>query len=36
MLAGWVGAGAPTQELLALAAWSVIGIPLAARLFRWR
>jgi ABC-2 type transport system permease protein len=36
MLAGWVGAGMPWQELAALAGWSVIGIPLATKLFRWR
>ncbi|VTR78541.1 ABC transporter permease [Cellulomonas hominis] len=36
MLDGWVGAGVPTRELLVMAAWTVVLVPLAARIFRWR
>lgn len=36
MLAGWVGAGVPTRELLVMAGWTVVLVPLSARLFRWR
>jgi ABC-2 type transport system permease protein len=36
MLDGWVGAAVPTRELLVMAAWTVVLVPLSARLFRWR
>jgi len=36
MLDDWVGAGLPTRELLVMAAWTAVLIPLSARLFRWR
>lgn len=36
MLDGWVGAGVPTRELLVMAGWTLVLVPLAARLFRWR
>jgi len=36
MLAGWVGAELPTRELLVMAVWAVVLVPLAAKLFRWR
>jgi ABC-2 type transport system permease protein len=36
MLDGWVGAGVPTRELLVMAAWTVVLVPLAGKLFRWR
>ncbi len=35
MTAAWFGQPLPTVELLAMAAWAVLGVPLAARLFRW-
>lgn len=35
MTAGWVGQPFPTAELLVMAAWAVVGTPLAVRLFRW-
>lgn len=36
LLDGWVGAGLPTQQLLVMAGWTVVLVPLAAKLFRWR
>lgn len=36
MLAGWVGDGVPVQELLVMAGWTVVLVPVAARVFRWR
>ncbi|GEL46857.1 ABC transporter permease [Cellulomonas hominis] len=36
MLAGWVGDALPVRELLVMAGWAVVLVPLAARLFRWR
>ncbi|MFF1530873.1 ABC transporter permease [Cellulomonas sp. NPDC058312] len=36
MLDAWVGAGVPTRELLVLAGWTVVLVPLSARIFRWR
>jgi ABC-2 type transport system permease protein len=36
MLDGWVGAGVPTRELLVMAGWTVVLVPLAGKLFRWR
>jgi len=36
MLDGWVGAGVPVRELLVMAGWTVVLVPLSARLFRWR
>ncbi|RMI09730.1 ABC transporter permease [Cellulomonas triticagri] len=36
MLDGWVGADLPVQELLVMAGWAVVLVPLSARLFRWR
>ncbi len=35
MAVGWYGDGVPLLELLAMAAWTVVCVPLAARLFRW-
>jgi ABC-2 type transport system permease protein len=35
MTAGWAGQPFPTGQLVVLAAWSVLTIPLAGRLFRW-
>ncbi|QHT57132.1 ABC transporter permease [Cellulomonas sp. H30R-01] len=35
MSAAWFGQPFPGVELLALAVWALVGIPLAARLFRW-
>ncbi|ADG75988.1 ABC-2 type transporter [Cellulomonas flavigena DSM 20109] len=35
MTAGWVGQPFPTTEVLVMAAWAVVGTPLAVRLFRW-
>lgn len=36
MLDGWVGADLPARELLVMAGWAVVLVPLSARLFRWR
>ncbi len=36
MLDGWLGVGVPTRELLVMAGWTVVLVPLAARVFRWR
>jgi ABC-2 type transport system permease protein len=36
MLAGWIGADLPVRELLVLAGWAVVLLPVAARVFRWR
>ncbi|MCG2797105.1 MAG: ABC transporter permease [Cellulomonas sp.] len=35
MTAGWAGQPFPTQALTVLAAWSLVTVPLAGRLFRW-
>ncbi|GAA4623409.1 ABC transporter permease [Cellulomonas oligotrophica] len=35
MTAAWFGLPFPGQEVLVMAAWAVVGLPLAARLFRW-
>lgn len=35
MAAAWFGQPFPATELLVLAGWGLVGIPLAARLFRW-
>lgn len=35
MTAGWAGQPFPATELLVMAAWAVVGTPLAIRLFRW-
>ena len=35
MSAAWFGQPFPATEVLAMAAWAVVGIPLAARSFRW-
>ena len=32
---GWYGAGVPLLELLVMAAWTLVCVPLAARSFRW-
>ena len=32
---GWLGAGVPALQLVVMAAWTVVLVPLAARLFRW-
>ncbi len=31
----WYGSGVPVQELLVMGGWTVVAVPLAARLFRW-
>lgn len=31
----WYGTGVPGHELLVMAGWTVLAVPLAARLFRW-
>ncbi len=36
LAAGWYEGRFPTVEVLVMAAWTVVAIPLAARLFRWR
>lgn len=36
LLDAWVGAGVPTRELLVMAGWTVVLVPLSARIFRWR
>ncbi|WP_149204103.1 ABC transporter permease [Actinotalea subterranea] len=36
MTEGWFGTGLPAQQLLVMGAWTVLLIPLAAKLFRWR
>ncbi|MBO0899129.1 ABC transporter permease [Cellulomonas sp. zg-ZUI222] len=35
MTDAWVGAPFPTQQVLVMAAWALVGTPLAVRLFRW-
>jgi len=35
MAAGWFGQPFPGVELLVMAVWALVGIPLAARMFRW-
>lgn len=35
MAAGWYGQELPGLELAVMAAWTVLGVPLAAKLFRW-
>jgi ABC-2 type transport system permease protein len=35
MGAGWYGQAFPATELLVMAAWTLVGVPLAAKLFRW-
>jgi len=35
MTAGWVGQPFPVTQLLVMAAWVVVGVPVAVRLFRW-
>ncbi|MBX9244711.1 ABC transporter permease [Actinotalea ferrariae] len=35
MAAGWYGVGVPLQELLVMAGWTAVCVPLAARFFRW-
>lgn len=32
---GWFGDGVPVLQLVVMAAWTVVLVPLAARLFRW-
>lgn len=32
---GWFGSGVPLRQLLAMAVWTGVLVPLAARLFRW-
>lgn len=36
LLDGWVGAGFPTRELLVMAGWTLVLVPLSGRIFRWR
>ena len=35
MAVGWYGSGVPTFELLVMAGWALVCVPVAARLFRW-
>lgn len=35
MADGWYGTAMPTQELLVMAGWTAVCVPLAARFFRW-
>ncbi|WP_199423279.1 ABC transporter permease [Actinotalea solisilvae] len=35
MASGWYGDGVPLQELLVMAAWTLVCVPVAARTFRW-
>lgn len=35
MAVGWYGTGVPALELAVMAAWTIVCVPLAARLFRW-
>ncbi len=35
MSAGWFGQPFPADHLLVMAVWAVVGLPAAARLFRW-
>jgi ABC-2 type transport system permease protein len=35
LAAAWFGQPFPTHALLVMAAWSLVGIPVASRLFRW-
>lgn len=35
MTDAWVGAPFPGTELLVMAVWAVVGLPVAVRLFRW-
>jgi ABC-2 type transport system permease protein len=35
LAAAWYGQPFPTSALLVMAAWTVVGVPVAARLFRW-
>ena len=32
---GWYGTGVPTFELLVMGGWTVVCVPVAARIFRW-
>ncbi len=35
MTAGWVGQPFPGTEMLVMAVWALVGVPVAVRLFRW-
>ncbi|NCT91302.1 ABC transporter permease [Cellulomonas sp. APG4] len=35
MAQGWYGTGVPAHELVVMAVWTGVAVPLAARLFRW-
>lgn len=35
MGAGWYGQPFPATELLVMAAWTLVGVPVAAKIFRW-
>lgn len=35
LASGWYGVGVPAQELLVMAAWTLVCVPVAARTFRW-
>jgi ABC-2 type transport system permease protein len=35
MSVGWYGSGVPALQLVVMAAWTIVCVPLAARLFRW-
>lgn len=35
LAAAWYGQPFPAQSLLVLAAWTIVGVPVAARFFRW-
>lgn len=36
LAAGWYEQTVPVRELVVMAGWTVVAVPLAARLFRWR
>ena len=35
MTEGWFGSGVPVQQLVVMVIWTLVLVPLAARLFRW-
>ena len=34
--AAWFGDGLPARQMIVMAVWTLLLVPLAARLFRWR
>ena len=35
LAAAWYGQPFPTASLLVMAGWTIVGVPVAARFFRW-